>query len=170
MAYFNNNKRKGPAPTDGEQVVRVRVPKKEEREVLAIVESLLGANHLKLRCLDGIVRLGRIPDPWKRKYGFTKAMSSLQSHGTSKTKKQTSFGNTPARKWTGWIKKDIWENNHSHIFPIYQRFHLWILLINKFNKLLEYVFLLNGCILYKTSTKTLSRNNHRRGKSPPLWF
>ncbi|WNY24408.1 hypothetical protein MmiHf6_17390 [Methanimicrococcus hongohii] len=69
MANFNNRRggRKGPAPQEGEQVVRVRLPKKEEREVLAIVETLLGANHLKLRCMDGVVRLGRIPGSMKKK-------------------------------------------------------------------------------------------------------
>jgi eukaryotic/archaeal initiation factor 1A len=65
--YTNNNRKRGPAPTEGEQVVRVRIPKKEEREVLAIVENLLGANHLKLRCMDGVVRLGRIPGSMKKK-------------------------------------------------------------------------------------------------------
>lgn len=69
MAAYNNNRngRRGPAPAEGEQVVRVRIPKKEEREVLAIVESLLGANHLKLRCMDGVVRMGRIPGSMKKK-------------------------------------------------------------------------------------------------------
>ena len=67
MANYNNTKRRGPAPTEGEQVVRVRIPKKEEGEVLAIVESLLGANHLKLRCMDGVVRMGRIPGSMKKK-------------------------------------------------------------------------------------------------------
>ena len=67
MAAYNNNRKRGPAPPEGEQVIRVRVPKKEEREVLAIVESLLGANHLKLRCMDGVVRMGRIPGSMKKK-------------------------------------------------------------------------------------------------------
>ncbi|WP_338098484.1 translation initiation factor eIF-1A [Methanolapillus ohkumae] len=61
-----NTKRGAPAP-DTEQVIRVRVPRKEDREVLAIVESLLGANHLKLRCMDGVVRMGRIPGSMKKK-------------------------------------------------------------------------------------------------------
>jgi len=47
--------------------VRVRLPKKEDNEILAIVESLLGANHLKLRCMDGVVRMGRIPGAMKKK-------------------------------------------------------------------------------------------------------
>jgi len=69
---FENNKntnarKKSPPPSDEEQVVRVRVPRKESREVLAIVESLLGANHLKLRCMDGVVRMGRIPGSMKKR-------------------------------------------------------------------------------------------------------
>jgi len=67
MSENNRNARKDSAPPTGEQVIRVRIPKKEEHEVLAIVESLLGANHLKLRCMDGVVRMGRIPGSMKKK-------------------------------------------------------------------------------------------------------
>ncbi|WP_407357328.1 translation initiation factor eIF-1A [Methanolobus sp. WCC5] len=56
----NNN----PEPAE---VTRVRTPRKENKEVLAIVESMLGANHVKLRCMDGIVRMGRIPGSMKKK-------------------------------------------------------------------------------------------------------
>ncbi len=52
---------------EDEPIIRVRIPKKENGEILAIVESLLGANHLKLRCLDGILRMGRIPGSMKKK-------------------------------------------------------------------------------------------------------
>jgi translation initiation factor 1A len=72
MSYEGNKntsgaRRKSPPPSDEEQVVRVRTPRKEAREVLAIVESLLGANHLKLRCMDGVVRMGRIPGSMKKR-------------------------------------------------------------------------------------------------------
>jgi len=72
MSFNNKNtsgssRKKSPPPSEEEQVVRVRVPRKEAREVLAIVESLLGANHLKLRCMDGVVRMGRIPGSMKKR-------------------------------------------------------------------------------------------------------
>jgi len=50
-----------------EEVVRVRVPKKHEREILGIVESMLGANKIRVRCTDGVVRLGRIPGKLKKR-------------------------------------------------------------------------------------------------------
>ncbi|MDG6244164.1 MAG: translation initiation factor eIF-1A [Methanolobus sp.] len=59
-------KKKNTAPEPTE-VTRVRTPRKENKEVLAIVESMLGANHVKLRCMDGIVRMGRIPGSMKKK-------------------------------------------------------------------------------------------------------
>ncbi len=48
-------------------MARVRTPFKENNEILATVESLLGANRLKLRCMDGVVRMGRIPGSMKKR-------------------------------------------------------------------------------------------------------
>lgn len=47
--------------------MRVRVPRERDREVLGIVEGLLGANRLKVRCMDGKVRLARIPGKMKKR-------------------------------------------------------------------------------------------------------
>ena len=49
-----------------EEFARVRIPRKAENEVLGIVESLLGANKLRVRCMDGVVRLTRIPGKFKK--------------------------------------------------------------------------------------------------------
>ena len=48
-------------------ITRVRTPRKDQGEVLAIVENMLGANRVKLRCMDGVVRMGRIPGSMKKK-------------------------------------------------------------------------------------------------------
>ncbi|MDK2892847.1 translation initiation factor eIF-1A [Methanohalophilus sp.] len=40
--------------------LKVRLPRKENREVLATVESMLGANRVRLNCMDGVIRIGRI--------------------------------------------------------------------------------------------------------------
>lgn len=45
----------------------MRTPRKEKGEILAIVDSMLGANHIRVRCLDGKVRLGRIPGKMRKK-------------------------------------------------------------------------------------------------------
>lgn len=42
-----------------EEEVRVKVPR--GKEVLGIVEAMLGANKLRVRCQDGKMRIGRIP-------------------------------------------------------------------------------------------------------------
>lgn len=44
---------------EGEQFVRVRTPR--AGEVLGIVESMLGANKLRVRCQDDKIRICRIP-------------------------------------------------------------------------------------------------------------
>ncbi|MCK4458373.1 MAG: translation initiation factor eIF-1A [Methanosarcinales archaeon] len=46
---------------------RVRTPRKHDREILATVEKLLGANHLRVRCIDGTVRTARIPGRMKKR-------------------------------------------------------------------------------------------------------
>lgn len=52
---------------DATAITRVRTPRKENKEVLATVENMLGANHVRLRCMDGVVRMGRIPGSMKKK-------------------------------------------------------------------------------------------------------
>ncbi len=49
-----------------EEFARIRLPKKSENEIIGIVESLLGANKLRVRCMDGVVRLTRIPGKMRR--------------------------------------------------------------------------------------------------------
>ncbi len=50
-----------------EEFTRVRLPQKSANEILGTVESLLGANKLRVRCTDGIVRLTRIPGKIKKR-------------------------------------------------------------------------------------------------------
>ncbi len=50
-----------------EEFARIRLPKKSDNEILGIVESLLGANKLRVRCMDGVVRLVRIPGKMKKR-------------------------------------------------------------------------------------------------------
>ncbi|MDG6244874.1 MAG: translation initiation factor eIF-1A [Methanolobus sp.] len=70
MANYRSNKRKSNArggSSDGQEVVRVRTPRKDNNEVLATVSSMLGANRVRLQCMDGIVRMGRIPGSKKKR-------------------------------------------------------------------------------------------------------
>ncbi len=50
-----------------EEFTRVRLPQKNANEILGTVESLLGANKLRVRCTDGVVRLTRIPGKIKKR-------------------------------------------------------------------------------------------------------
>lgn len=45
--------------------VRVRVPRRGE--ILGIVEALLGGNRIRVKCVDGKVRMGRIPGRIKKR-------------------------------------------------------------------------------------------------------
>ena len=48
-----------------EEIIRVRIPR--GKEILGIVDNMLGANRLSVRCLDGKTRLGRIPGKMKKR-------------------------------------------------------------------------------------------------------
>jgi len=50
-----------------EEFSRVRIPQKSANEILGTVEGLLGANKLRVRCTDGVVRLTRIPGKMKKR-------------------------------------------------------------------------------------------------------
>ena len=71
MANYRSNKRKsaanGSKPGEATEVVRVRTPRKDQNEVLATITSLLGANRVRLQCMDGVVRMGRIPGSRKKR-------------------------------------------------------------------------------------------------------
>jgi len=54
-------------PGEAEGVIRVRIPKKAKREVLGIVEKMLGGRRVIVQCLDGVERMGRIPGKLKRR-------------------------------------------------------------------------------------------------------
>jgi translation initiation factor 1A len=52
---------------DAPEASRVRIPRKDRNEVLATVSSLLGSKRVTLQCMDGVVRMGRIPGSKKKK-------------------------------------------------------------------------------------------------------
>jgi len=52
---------------DGTPVVRVRLPKKRLNEQFAIAELMMGANHIRVRCEDGVERMGRIKGKIKKR-------------------------------------------------------------------------------------------------------
>jgi translation initiation factor 1A len=54
----------GEAP---EEIVRVRLPNKRNREIFACAELMMGANHIRVRCFDGITRMGRIKGKIKKR-------------------------------------------------------------------------------------------------------
>jgi len=52
---------------DNSEVSRVRTPRKDRNEVLATVACLLGSKRVTLQCMDGVVRMGRIPGSKKKR-------------------------------------------------------------------------------------------------------
>ena len=52
---------------DGTPFVRVRLPKKNLIEQFALAELMMGANHIRVRCFDGVTRMGRIKGKIKKK-------------------------------------------------------------------------------------------------------
>ncbi|MDD1674284.1 MAG: translation initiation factor eIF-1A [Methanomicrobiales archaeon] len=48
-------------------MTRVRLPKKRNRELFARAELMMGANHIRVRCDDGVTRMGRIKGKIKKR-------------------------------------------------------------------------------------------------------
>ncbi|MFB3765058.1 MAG: translation initiation factor eIF-1A [Methanotrichaceae archaeon] len=48
-------------------VTRVRLPHKQDRELFGFVEGLLGSNRIKVRGIDGVTRMARIPGKMKKR-------------------------------------------------------------------------------------------------------
>jgi len=57
---------KRPVPA-GEEIVRVRLPQKRNREIFGRAEMMMGANHIRVRGADGVTRIGRIKGTIKKK-------------------------------------------------------------------------------------------------------
>src|SRR3989338_6065637 len=53
-----------PQPEEEQQVIRVRLPQKNE--VLGLVQQRLGGSRMRVRCLDGKERICRIPGRLRR--------------------------------------------------------------------------------------------------------
>ena len=63
LANFRRRKNSG----ETQVITRVRLPRKQDREMFGHVENLLGSNRLKVRCIDGKVRMARIPGKMKKR-------------------------------------------------------------------------------------------------------
>lgn len=62
--YLTKPSKFNPATTE---IVRVRLPKRRNKEIFAQADLMLGANHIRVRCFDGVTRLGRIKGKIKKR-------------------------------------------------------------------------------------------------------
>lgn len=53
-----------------DEIIRVRLPNERNREMFGYAELMMGANHIHVKCFDGITRMGRIKGKIKEKSGF----------------------------------------------------------------------------------------------------
>jgi translation initiation factor 1A len=71
MSGYQKKNSTGPNPNavnaDGTPVIRVRLPKKWNKEQFALAELMMGANHIRVRCIDGVTRMGRIKGSMKKR-------------------------------------------------------------------------------------------------------
>jgi translation initiation factor 1A len=62
-----NQNRKKSGQVEEPAIVRVKLPSKRNREIFAEADLMLGANHIRVRCFDGITRTGRIKGKIKKR-------------------------------------------------------------------------------------------------------
>jgi len=53
--------------SDDGSIVRVKLPNRHNKEQFAQAELMLGSNHIRVRCSDGVTRLGRIKGKIKKR-------------------------------------------------------------------------------------------------------
>jgi translation initiation factor 1A len=58
---------KKPGSPPGDEIIRVKLPQKRNREMFGNAELMMGANHIRVRCFDGVTRMGRIKGKIKKK-------------------------------------------------------------------------------------------------------
>ncbi len=58
---------KKPGAPPGDEIVRVKLPQKRNREMFGCAELMMGANHIRVRGFDGVTRMGRIKGKIKKK-------------------------------------------------------------------------------------------------------
>jgi translation initiation factor 1A len=49
------------------EIIQVKLPQKRNREMFGCAELMMGANHLRVRCFEGVTRMGRIKGKIKKK-------------------------------------------------------------------------------------------------------
>jgi translation initiation factor 1A len=67
VRYLAENERRKPAGTDDSEIIRVRLPNPRKKEMLGNADLMLGANHIRVRCFDGVTRIGRIKGKIKKR-------------------------------------------------------------------------------------------------------
>jgi translation initiation factor 1A len=73
VGITDNTKKKSDGPeaegfnADGTPFVRVRLPKKWNNEMFGSADLMMGANHIRVRCFDGVTRMGRIKGKIKKR-------------------------------------------------------------------------------------------------------
>jgi hypothetical protein len=66
-----------------------------------IAELMMGANQIRVRCFDGVTRLGRIKGKIKKKVWIREGESSSSCPGPSRTRSAISSTGTPGRRLSG---------------------------------------------------------------------
>ena len=86
-----------------EEEIRVRMPR--QGEILGVVEAMLGANKLKVRCQDGLVRICRIPGKLRKRVWVKERNIVLikpwEIQGDKKANIVWRYTNTEA----GWLRR-----------------------------------------------------------------
>ena len=62
-----NRQRRGEKPAEGGEYIRLRLPKRQNKEMFAIAEQLMGGSRINAVCDDGKSRMARIPGKMKRR-------------------------------------------------------------------------------------------------------
>ena len=86
--------------TEG-QTIRVRLPKRRNNEQFATAELMMGANHIRVRCFDGVTRMGRIKGKIKKRAWIREGDIVIVTPWTFRTRSAISSTGTCRPRSTG---------------------------------------------------------------------
>lgn len=89
----------------GDEPIRVRLPKKYAGEQFACAELMLGAYHIRVKCSDGVTRMGRIKGKIKKRAWIREGDIVIVTPWSFQDEKcDISYRYTPPQK--DWLRKN----------------------------------------------------------------
>lgn len=95
-------------PSLKERISNLRLPRNDE--VFGVVEEAMGSGHMKVRCKDGNVRVGRIPGKLRKRVWIEEGDVVILDPWVVQSDEKGDIVYRYTRTQVGWMRKEgIWD-------------------------------------------------------------